>query len=72
MVGAPLVVGGVRYELVDALKTWRIEADVDAVACTCHSWDGAARPVRLAVNVQFDAVSPAVGTRRTGDGWAPE
>ena len=36
MVGAPLVVGGVRYEMLDALKTWRIEADVDAVARTCH------------------------------------
>src|SRR6267142_5459779 len=24
MVGSPLVVGGVRYQLVDALKTWRI------------------------------------------------
>ncbi|HVA05115.1 MAG TPA: phosphotransferase, partial [Acidimicrobiales bacterium] len=29
MVGPPLEVGGVRYELIDALKTWRIVADVD-------------------------------------------
>ena len=28
MVGPPLVVGGVRYELVEALKAWRIVADV--------------------------------------------
>jgi hypothetical protein len=66
MVGSPLVVGGVRYELVDALKTWRIEADVDAVARSCQPADGATRPVHLAVDVQFDAVTPAVGTDGQG------
>ena len=32
MVGPPLVVGGVRYELMEPLKTWRIVADVDSEA----------------------------------------
>ena len=30
MVGSPLVVGGVRYELLDAMTSWRIVADVEA------------------------------------------
>jgi len=62
MVGSPLVVGGVRYELVDALKSWRIVADVEAVARPCHPSDVGTHPVRLAADVLFDAVSPAVGT----------
>jgi hypothetical protein len=30
MVGSPLVVGGVRYELLEAMESWRILADADA------------------------------------------
>jgi hypothetical protein len=66
MVGPPLTVGGVRYELVDALKSWRIVADVDAMARTCQPSNGVARPVRLAIDVQFDALSPGVGTDGQG------
>jgi hypothetical protein len=68
MVGSPMVVGGVRYELLDAVKTWRIVADVDSVARPCHPSKGETHPVHLAVDVRFDALSPAVGTdgQRTG------
>jgi hypothetical protein len=62
MVGPPLVVGGVRYELVEAARSWRIVADVDAQARPCHPSGGAKRPVHLAMDVRFDALSPAVGT----------
>ena len=62
MTGPPLVVGGVRFELVEAMKCWRIVGDVDAVARPCHPANGTAHPVHLAVDVQFDALSPAVGT----------
>lgn len=62
MVGSPLVVGGVRYELLEPMRSWRILADVDAVARTCHPSNGEKHPVHLAVDVRFDAVSPAVGT----------
>ena len=64
---SPLEVGGVRFEMLDAMKSWRITADVDAVARTCRTLDGpatdeASRPVQLNVNIRFDAISPAVGT----------
>jgi hypothetical protein len=68
MVGPPLVVGGVRYELVDALKTWRIVADIDSVARPCHPAKGETHPVHLALDVRFDALSPAVGTDGQGTG----
>ncbi len=62
MVGPPLVVGGVRYEMLEALRSWRIVADVEAAARPCHPRNGERRPVHLTVDVTFDAVSPAVGT----------
>jgi hypothetical protein len=62
MVGSPLVVGGVRYELLDAMTSWRIVADVVAAARSCHPSDAGTHPVHLGVDVRFDAVTPAVGT----------
>ena len=45
------------------MKSWRIVADVDAVARALPSGQRNRRhPVHLAVDVQFDALSPAVGT----------
>ncbi len=61
-VGSPLVVGGVRYELLDAMTSWRIVADVDATARSCFPSDGRTHHVPLAVDVRFDALTPAVGT----------
>jgi hypothetical protein len=62
MVGPPLEVGGVGYELIEAMESWRIRADVDAVARTCHPSSGETHPVHLGLDVRFDAVTPAVGT----------
>ena len=62
MVGPPLVVGGVRYELVEAAKRWRIVADVDATARSLPPSDTASHPVHLSIDVSFEAVTPAVGT----------
>jgi hypothetical protein len=62
MVGPPLVVGGVRYELLDPMKSWRIVADVEAPARACRRGGEPTHSVHLVVDVRFDAVSPAVGT----------
>ncbi len=62
LTGSPLVVGGVRFELLEAVKSWHIVGAVDAVARPCQPSNGTMRPVQLAVDVRFDAVSPAVGT----------
>jgi hypothetical protein len=68
MVGPPLVVGGVRYELVEALKAWRIVADVDSAARPCLPPRGGTHSVHVAVDIRFDALSPAVGTDGQGVG----
>ena len=62
MIGSPLQVGGVRYEMIEPMQTWRLTADVDALARTCHPSTGETRPVHLDIDVTFDAVTPPVGT----------
>ena len=62
MVDSPLVVGGVRYEMLEAMQRWRITADVDAVARAGGGTDGPGPLVHLVVDATFDALSPAVGT----------
>jgi hypothetical protein len=69
-IDSPLAVGGVRYQMLEAMKSWRITAEVDAPARMCARLDGSSapaaaprtRPVRLHLDVRFDALSPAVGT----------
>ena len=53
----PLVVGGVRYEMLEAMKSWRITADVDAVGPGRRHRCDRTPTVRLAVDVRFDALS---------------
>ncbi|MHB1726051.1 MAG: DUF7064 domain-containing protein [Acidimicrobiales bacterium] len=77
MVASPLAVGGVRYELVDAMRCWRIVADVDASARQCRPATGsgeaggpreagrpgeATRPGHVAVDAVFESLCPAVGS----------
>lgn len=62
MVGSPLVVGGVRYEMLEAMRSWRIVADVDAVARGRPSTEAPADPVHVTLDAEFDALTPAVGT----------
>jgi hypothetical protein len=72
MVGPPLAVGGVRYEMLEPMRRWRLTADVDAVARPCLGRgggpDGGSRPVHLALDARFDALTPAVGTDGQGSG----
>jgi hypothetical protein len=72
-----LDVGDVRYEMLAALKSWRLTLDGDAPArpCTGMSETAAVPPagtVHLALDVRFDAMTPAIGTdgQRDADGGA--
>jgi len=65
---APLVVGGVRYELLEPMRRWRVVADVEASARRCHPSDGLHRPVAVTLDATFDALTPAVGTDGEGRG----
>ncbi len=57
MVDTVLEVGGVRYEMLEPMRKWRITADAEAQA------DGAAVPIGL--DVTFDSLIPAVGVDAT-------
>lgn len=65
-----LDVGDVRYEMLEAGRSWRITMDGLAPARPCAlgsgaAWDG---DVRLALDVRFEADTPAIGT----DGGGPK
>jgi hypothetical protein len=67
VIDSPIEVGGVRYDKLDAMGSWRITADVHALARSCttaekSSIETTSRPVHLTLDVRFDAITPAVGT----------
>jgi hypothetical protein len=59
-----LDVGGVRYERVEPMRTWRITADADAEVLDLGT--GEATPGHVAVDLTFSALTPAVGTDGQG------
>jgi hypothetical protein len=59
-----LDVGGVRYERVEPMRTWRITADADAEVLDLGT--GAATPGRVGLDATFSALTPAVGTDGQG------
>ncbi len=64
----PLEVGGVRYELLEPMRRWRLVAAVGATARHCTPNDGARRPVAIDLDVTFEALTPAVGSDGGGVG----
>ena len=62
MIDTALEVGGVRYEMIEPMKCWRITADVEAPARACVSGSSATRTVHIALDVSFEAVTDAIGT----------
>jgi len=64
-----LEVGAIRYEMLEAMKSWRITADADVPARPCQPAAIADRVVHLELDVRFDAATPPIGTdgeRRSG------
>ena len=66
MRGAPFEVGGVRYELLDAMQRWRVAADVTATARHCHPSGDDRRPAVIGLDVTFDALTPPIGSDGRG------
>src|ERR1700679_273931 len=70
-----LEVGGARYEMLAALKSWRLTLDGEAPARPCTAGAAGttvpeAGQVRLVLDVRFDALTPAIGPdgQRGADG----
>ena len=64
MVDSVLDVGAVHYEMLEALQSWRLTFDDEMHARPCGSPRGAdeTRPVKVSLDVRFDALTPAIGT----------
>jgi hypothetical protein len=62
MVDSVLEVGAVRYDMLEALQSWRLTMDGEVQARPCVRGETATHPVRVALDVRFDAVTPAIGT----------
>ena len=62
MVDTVLEVGAVRYEMLEALQSWRLTMEGEVRARPCVRGETATRPVPVALDVRFDAVTPAIGT----------
>ncbi len=68
MVDTVLEVGAVRFEMLDAMQSWRVTMDAEVPARPCSSGAGTTHPVHVALDVRFDAVTPAIGTDGQRDG----
>jgi hypothetical protein len=65
MVDSVLEVGAVRYEMLEALQSWSLTMDDAVQARPCGPGsrrEAGTHPVKVALDVRFDAVTPAVGT----------
>jgi hypothetical protein len=62
MVDTVLDVGVVRYEMLEALQAWRITMEGEVEARPCVRGAAPGRPVAVALDVRFEAITPAVGT----------
>jgi hypothetical protein len=69
MVDTTLDVGAVRYEMLDALRSWRVVADADVPVRPCAQRSATTRTARVGLDLRFEALTPAIGTdgqRRAG------
>ncbi len=74
MIDTGLDVGGVRYERLAPMRTWRLTGDADAYVTDLRGTHPP-RTIRLAMDVQFAALTPAIGTdgeRAPGAGVSAE
>jgi hypothetical protein len=62
MVDTALEVGAVRYEMLDALRSWRLTMAGEVQARPCVRGETATHPVPVVLDVRFDAITPAIGT----------
>ncbi|MBV8463656.1 MAG: hypothetical protein JO368_10205 [Acidimicrobiales bacterium] len=62
MVDSVLEVGAVRYTMLEALSAWRLTMEGEVEARPCVRGTTTTRTVPVALDVRFDALTPAVGT----------
>ena len=68
MTDSDLDVGGVRYERVEPMRSWRLTADADCEVLDLagDTTPGTGRPGRLVLDLTFTSLIPAIGTDGLG------
>ena len=68
MTDSDLDVGGVRYERVEPMRSWRLTADAECEVLDLagDTTPGTGRPGRLVVDLTFTSLIPAIGTDGLG------
>ncbi|MDZ4825851.1 MAG: hypothetical protein SGJ13_05220 [Actinomycetota bacterium] len=66
MIDSGLTVAGVTYERIEPLQQWRITADSDAIVRDLDGGLDALRGTHIAIDVTFDALTPAIGVDGQG------
>lgn len=61
MIDTMLEVGQVRYEMLEAMRSWRLTMDGEVLARPGRDRTAAQRPANIGLDVTFDALTPAVG-----------
>ena len=62
MVDSVLEVGAVHYEMLEAGHSWHLAMDGQVTARPCVAGASATHPVTVALDLRFDAITPAIGT----------
>jgi hypothetical protein len=62
MVDTVLEVGDVRYEMLEPMRAWRLVFDGDVPVRSCSRGSVSDHEVRIRLDLQFDALTPAIGT----------
>ena len=68
MTDSDLEVGGVRYERVEPMRSWRLTADADCEVLDLggDTTPGTGRPGHLVIDLTFTSLIPAIGTDGLG------
>ncbi len=62
MVDTVLDVGAVRYELLEAVRTWRLTMDAPVAVRPCTRGSGSDHDAHVRLDLRFDSLTPPVGT----------
>ena len=66
MVDTDLVVGAVRYRMVEPMRSWHLAFDGDAPVRACTRGSARDHDARIRLDLRFDSLTPAVGTDGQG------
>jgi hypothetical protein len=62
IVDSLLEVGAVRYEMLEAMRSWRLTLDAEVATRPCTRGSESDHQAKVQLDLRFDALTPAIGT----------